>query len=118
MEITIFTKENKTADSIAHFIDFYYSLRMKHLASDLLAKGLSPEQINAAVLRAIKVAKSSGIDANQHFRPVFSGIEQQIIRDCKLSYLAYGMVLLNADAELPAVGKWQQQVLEYYMESL
>lgn len=117
MEIIIFSKEYRTADSIAHFLDFYYGLRMKHLASDLLAKGLSPRQISEAVVRTIRVAKSSGIDTGQHFRPVFSGIDKEIISDCKLSHLAYGMVLLNADAELSVVGKWQQKVLEKYLES-
>jgi len=95
---------------------FYYSLRMNHMASDLLAKGLSPKQITDAVLRAIQVGKSSGIDINRHFMPVFSGMDQEIIGDCKLSHLAYGLVLMNADVELSAVGEWQISVLKKFFE--
>jgi len=117
MEITIFTKEYKIADSIAHFMDFYYNLRLKYLASDLLEEGLSPKQINDAVVKAITVGKSSGMDIGQHFRPVFSGINQEIIRDCKLSHLGYGLVLMNADIELPTVGDFQVSVVKNYLIS-
>lgn len=114
MEMTLIKKEYKKADSIDHFMDFYYSLQMRHLASDLLYKGLSPDHIKDAVARAIKAGKSSGIDIRKHFMPVFSGIEKEIISDCKLSKLAYGLVLMNADAQLPLVGRWQVRVLEEY----
>ena len=114
MEIIIFEKEYSAADSIAHFMDFYHSLRMKYLASDLLEKGLSPKQINHAVIKAISIGKSSGIIIDQHFRPVFSGIDQEIISDCKLSQLGYGLVLMNADTELPTVGDFQVSVLRKY----
>ena len=67
MEIAIFKREYRRANSIAHFMDFYYALQMKHLASDLLEKGLSPQQIVDAVGRAIKAAESSGIDTDKHF---------------------------------------------------
>ena len=115
MEISIFHKDFSTADSIVHFIDFYYSLRMKYLASDLLAQGLTPEQISDAVVRAINIGKSSGLDIGQHFRPVFSGIEKEIISDCKLSHLAYGLVLMNADVGLPVVGDFQVSILQKYL---
>ena len=118
MEITIFTKEYRTADSIAHFMDFYYRMRMKYLASDLLGEGLSPRQINDAVVKAISVGRSSGMDIYQHFRPVFSGIDREIISDCKLSQLGYGLVLMNADTELQTVGDFQVSVLqEYFINS-
>lgn len=115
MEIIIFNKEYNYADSIAHFIDFYHSLRMKYLASDLLVEGLSPKQINDAVIKAINVGKSSGINISQHFKPVFSGIDQEIISDCKLSQLGYGLVLMNADTELQTVGNFQVSVLKKYL---
>ncbi len=112
MEITIFTNEYKPAESIVHFMDFYYSLRMKYLASDLLKQGLKPNQINEAMVRAINVGKTSGMDIGKHFRPVFSGIEKEIISDCRLSHLAYILVLMNADVELQVVGDFQVSVLQ------
>jgi hypothetical protein len=96
-------------------MDFYYSLQLKYLASDLLYQGLTPKQINDAVVRAMGIGKASGMDLYQHFRPVFSGIGNEIIRDCKLSHLAYGLVLMNADTELSIVGNFQVSVLEKYL---
>ncbi|NJB72222.1 hypothetical protein GGR42_002713 [Saonia flava] len=114
MEIAIFTKEYKTSDSIANFMDFYYSLRMRYLASDFLDKGLSPKQITDGVVQAMRAGRSSGIDLRQHFMPIFSGMNKEIIRDCKLSRLGYALVLMNADARLTEVGKWQLEVLKNY----
>lgn len=114
MEISIYNDIGRTADSIDHFMDFYYSLQMRYLASDLLDKGLSPDHISDAVVRAIRAGKSSGMDMRKHFMPVFSAINKEIIRDCKLSEMGYGLVLMNADVKIPAVGKWQTKVLEEY----
>tara|TARA_R110002167_G_scaffold54748_2_gene155939 strand:- start:913 stop:1278 length:366 start_codon:yes stop_codon:yes gene_type:complete len=115
MEISIYTLENKKMDSIANFLEFYYSFRLKHLASDLLEQGLSPTQITEAVVKAMTVGKSSGLDMDQHFRPVFTGIQKQVVSDCKLSHLAYGLVLMNADSELQVVGDFQISVLQEYI---
>ncbi|WP_273565722.1 hypothetical protein [Maribacter halichondriae] len=112
MEITLFTRECKPVDSIAHFMDFYYSLQLRYLASDLLNQGLTPKQINDAVIKAMGIGKSSGMDLRQHFRPVFSGIDKEIISDCKLSHFAYGLVLMNAVTELSFVGNFQVDVLQ------
>ena len=89
---------------------------MKYLASDLLDKGLSPKQINEAVVMAIKIANSSGIKVYKHFMPVFSGIDHYIIQDCKLSQLGYGLVLINADVNLEVVGAFQIAILKEYLK--
>lgn len=117
MELLIYNQKYEQADAIHNFMDFYHSLQMNHLASDLLEKGLSPKQISDAVIQAIKIAKASGIETNAHFKLVFSGIGQSIIQDCKLSHLGYGLVLMNADAKLPVVGEFQVDVLKRYLEN-
>lgn len=116
MELLIYKKEYDLEDSIDNFMDFYYSINMKYLASDLLDKGLATHQITDAVLKAIKIGKSSGIEIRKHFMPVFSQKGTEIIRDCKLSKLGYGLVLLNASPELLVVGKWQVSVLKKFLE--
>ena len=116
MEIVIFTKVNRS-DSIDNFMEFYYSLRMRYFASDLLNQGLTPKQISNAVVKAINVAKSSEMNIREHFKPVFSSMDNEIIRDCKLSRLAYGLVLMNAETKISAVGKWQRRVLEKFLDS-
>tara|TARA_R110000868_G_scaffold200671_1_gene448192 strand:+ start:35839 stop:36192 length:354 start_codon:yes stop_codon:yes gene_type:complete len=117
MKITIYKTVNQESDSISNFMDFYYSLKMPFLASDLITKGLSPQQIYLAINKAIKVADASGIVIKQHFKPIFSGVNQEIVHDCKLSKLAYGLVLMNADEGNSEVGKFQVNVLKeiYHM---
>lgn len=102
------------APSIDDFLEFYYCLDMKYWASDLLEKGLSPQQIHTAVSAAIKIANSSGLETRKHFKPMFSGIKQNIMQDCKLSLLGYGLVLLNADKNLSIVGTFQVGLLEEF----
>lgn len=110
--ITILQKRTYRADSIDYFLDRYYSLNMRYWASDLLEKGLSPKQINEAVIAAIKIANSSGLETRKHFKPMFSGTKEDIIQDCKLSHLGYGLVLLNADNNLSVVGTFQIDILK------
>tara|TARA_R110000751_G_scaffold104774_1_gene200365 strand:- start:568 stop:927 length:360 start_codon:yes stop_codon:yes gene_type:complete len=115
MELLIYTKTYNEADAIHNFMDMYHSLHMTHLASDLLKKGLSPDQITDAVATAIKIAKTSGIKTNKHFMPVYSGINEEIIQDCKLSHLGYGLVIMNADKNSPLVGNFQVDVLKEFL---
>ena len=118
MELAIYSSTYDMEDTIQTFMNFYHAINLNHLASDLLEKGLSANQINDAVLEAIKVAKSSGIDTNKHFMPVFSGLGHGIIQDCKLSHLGYGLVLMNADTSLPVVSEFQIDVLKGYLNTL
>jgi hypothetical protein len=117
--ITIFQKRAYHQNpSIDDFLNLYYSLSMRHLASDLLEKGLSPKQINQAVISAIKIANSSGLETRKHFKPMFSGTKQDIVKDCKLSHLGYGLVLLNADRDLSVVGMFQVGLLEEFLHKV
>lgn len=117
MEISIYRKEYNTPDAIDNFLDFYYSLHMSHLASDLLNKGLSVKQISDAVLNAIKIGKSSGVEIREHFMPVFTEVNNEIMNDCKLSHLGYGLVVMNADVNLSVVGEFQVDVLKGYLDA-
>ncbi|MDB9720968.1 hypothetical protein OAA67_03730 [Winogradskyella sp.] len=117
MELLIYSQKYEKADAIHNFMDFYHRLNMKHLASDLLDKGMSPMQISEAIIAAIKIAKVSNLETNAHFMPVFSGKDQTIIEDCKLSHLGYGLVLMNADVNLEVVGEFQVGVLTGYLEA-
>ena len=117
MDLLIYSKKYEDNDAIHNFMDFYHSLNMKHLASDLLDKGLSPKQISEAVVAAIKISNASKIETKAHFMPIFSGIHQAVIEDCKLSHLGYGLVLMNADPNLSVVCEFQIDVLQQYIEN-
>jgi hypothetical protein len=116
MQITMYNSEHQNADSIENFMEFYYGLRMNYFASDLLYNGLSPKQISEAITKAMNVAKSSKLNLREHFRPVFSSIANEVISDCKLSRLGYGLVLMNAETKLSVVGKWQLKVLARFLD--
>lgn len=116
MELLIYNQKYDQGDAILNFMDFYYAINMKHLASDLLHKGLTPIQISEAIVMAIKIANSSGIEAHKHFMPVFSGMDNDLIQDCKLSHLGYGLVLMNADVNLAVVGTFQVDVLSGFLD--
>ena len=117
MKIILQKRTYRRAPSIDDFLDIYYYLNMKYWASDLLEKGWSPQQINTAVIAAIKIANSSGLETRKHFKPMFSGIKQDIIQDCKLSLLGYGLVLLNADRNLSLVGNFQVKLLKDFFHT-
>jgi hypothetical protein len=115
MELLIYERGYKVNNFIHSFMSFYYSANMKHLASDLLDKGLSPDQISNAFSAAISVANASGLKIQRLFMPVYSGIGKEIIKDCKLSHLGYGLVLMNADPSLAVVGDFQIVILREYL---
>tara|TARA_R110002012_G_scaffold160895_1_gene322876 strand:- start:30642 stop:30992 length:351 start_codon:yes stop_codon:yes gene_type:complete len=116
MGLLIYEKKYNRANAIENFLDIYYNLQLSYLASDLLEEGLTPKQISDAVLKAIKVGKTSGLEIRQHFSPVFTGLNEEILNDCKLSKLAYGLVLLNADTSVSNVGQWQLKILKTYFD--
>ena len=117
MKTIIYKSSYETLPSISDFLDAYYCQQMDFLASDLLVKGLSPAQISDAVFTAIRVANSSHINARKHFKPMYSSIGQEIIKDCKLSHLGYGLVLMNADPKLTVVGDFQVSVLKEFLKT-
>jgi len=64
MEISIFNSTIGLVDSIAQFFDFYL-VSLKHLASDLLGQGLSPEQDHGSRGQGMTVGGSSGLEIDQ-----------------------------------------------------
>lgn len=117
MKIILHQTTYDLAPSIEDFLDRYYSVNMRYWASDLLDKGLSPKQINDAVVVAIKIASASGLEIRKHFKPMLSGTRHELIQDCRLSRLAFGLVLLNADSNLAAVGAFQLGLLEHVLRN-
>lgn len=51
--------------------------------------------------------------------PVYSGLNEQIVQDCKLSHLGgYGLVIMNADKSLPLVGSFQVDILKEFLNDV
>lgn len=117
MQLSVYSRINNPTNSIDTFMEFYYISQMKYLASDLLIKGFSNKQISTAVSKAIKIAYHSGVEIHQHFMPFYGAVTNQIIKDCKLSDLGYGLVLLNADADIALVGDFQIGLLKTFLKN-
>ena len=116
MQITIYQETQSWEESLDYFRELQYCSQMKWFASDLLEKGLSPMAITQAVQRAMRIAKTARLDIRQHFYPLYTEYRGSLVRDCKLTELAYGLVLLNAEPDNAAVAKWQVEVLQRRVE--
>ena len=112
MKITIYQETQNWEDSLEYFRELHYCSQLKWFASDLLEKGLTPAAINEAVRRAMRIAKTANLEVREHFYPLYTEYRGNLVRDCKLSELAYGLVLLNAEPDNQEVAKWQISLLE------
>jgi len=111
MEVIIYQKNYNRNESIERFFDLLYSNEMNHFASDLLHEGLSIDDIQNAINRAVLVGISSGLNIRKHFAPMYTKVNQQIFRDCKLTKVGYALVLINARPDSKVTGKWQMTVI-------
>jgi hypothetical protein len=103
-------------DSFENFRYNYFSGQMPHLASDLLDKGLTPQEIVNAVRRAMVISRTAGLDVQCHFQPLYTTYEGMLVRDCKMTSFGLALVLLNAKANLPEVASMQVEMLRCYFE--
>lgn len=111
MEVILYQNKYNTNESIESFIDLLYCSKMNYLASDLLHVGLSSSDIQDAINRALIVSINSDVKIRKHFAPMYTQVDGQVFRDCKLSEVGYSLVLLNARPDLKATGKWQMKVI-------
>jgi len=116
MEIIVFQKNENPEEALRNFQDFFYSSQMKYLASDLLQEGFSATEIGQAVLKAMTTCQITDVEVRQHFIPIITEINGTLVNDCKLSQLGYGLVLLNADGNIPMVAEWQLKVLSEFLK--
>lgn len=115
--VILFRESYDTNESFDQFLDVLFYREMQYFAGDLLEKGLGPQEIQQAVNRAMLAAETVGLEVRRHFIPVYTQFRGALMKDCKLSRLGYGMVLLNADVSNPIVANWQLQVVEHFMEA-
>jgi len=117
MELVIYNKAQRSNTTIEDFLEIFYNIQMKYLASDLFGQGLDYEDIEKAVVRAMKIAQSSGLKLNQHFKQVYSQLGTAIVKDCKLSELGYALVLINANPDNRNVAVGQLKILNVFLQS-
>ena len=99
--------------SLEHFLDMVHASQMNYWASDLLAKGLQPEEIRCAVRRAMIACTSSGEDYHRHFHLMYTSSSQGIsFDDCKMTRLGYRLTILNANPSNNYVARVQVKLAQ------
>lgn len=98
------------------FIRVLYSKSLMYRASDLMNMGLRQQDIDLAVKRALTVCKIKGHHIQHHFCPIYTSDGDKLISDCKLSKLAYALVLLNANIQNSSVASFQIEVISEYLK--
>jgi hypothetical protein len=115
MEVTIYQEIQTRNESLDHFIDLLYSSQMKFLASELLQEGLSVEDISDAVKRAVTIARTAKLNIREHFSFVYTQLNGQLVKDCKLTKLGYALVLINARPDIKLTSTLQLKLLNQYL---
>lgn len=116
MNIVLFQPNTDGSEGFESFMDALYSTRLPFLASDLLKEGFAPADIAKALRRATTICRTSGIDLREHFKPVYTHYRDGLVKDCKLSRLAYGLVLLNSRPDQGATASWQLNLLSQVLQ--
>lgn len=98
------------------FIKSLHSKNFMYRASDLMSIGMRQQDIDLAVKRALTVCKNAGHQIKHHFCPIYTADGDKLISDCKLSKLAYALVLLNANIQNSSVVSFQMEVISEYLK--
>ena len=101
MKVTVYKHNYNTNNkAIDHFLEMLYAFQMNYLASDLLKKGVSKDDISQAVREAIEVMKMANMNINQHFIPVYT----------QINGFAFKIVMLNLPPNNIFVSKLQIRI--------
>jgi len=97
MKPAVFRTRAFRSKSMDQFLEMVHSCQMRYWASDLLAKGLTPDEIRNAVRRGMMACTSSGTDYHHHFQLMYTSSSEGVsFDDCKMSRLGYQLTILNA----------------------
>lgn len=110
--IILYQPEYDLHEAIDHFMDEYHSANMRYLASDFLSEGFSPQEIILAVRKAVTICQTAGLESRRHFYPVYTQYKGSTVKDCKLSAMAYKLVLLNGPEHRRLVAEFQFKLLQ------
>ena len=116
MKIITYHREQELPDYLENFRNLYHGGSMKYLASDLLNEGISLPDIAVALKRAMMTIKVCGLEMDEHFIPVYTQIQHDIVKDCKLSRFGYALVILNTRTDNLIAAELQVEVLKKFLK--
>jgi hypothetical protein len=75
-------------------------------------------EISLAVERAMKVCSSNGYGVKEHFKPIYIADQDNhtILKDWRLSKLAYTLTVLNGNVDNIAVSCFQLELVKRYLK--
>jgi hypothetical protein len=88
-------------------------------ANSLLDIGFrSSVEVESAVERAKAVCLNSGLRVGEHFKTIFVSDDDHhtVLRDWRLSRLAYTLCILNGSSDNPLVARLQITILDTYLQ--
>lgn len=96
------------------FLNSFQERKLRYYASELRKVLALPalSYLDDALQRAMKVCRSQQLELEEHFKPVYRCEETGVVKDWKLSPLAWCLVILNADPASPEVARMQLALLK------
>ncbi|WP_136481560.1 hypothetical protein [Cognatitamlana onchidii] len=116
MNIIKYNSFNRPNKGIDYYLKSYYFSKMPYTASELLDKGVPSKDIINAVKEAIRVMVLLDVDTEKHVSKFYSQYKGLLFKDCKLSELAYALVLLNLNNETMYAANIQLTIAEYFLK--
>ena len=85
---------------------------LHHYASELLDKGLHDEaELEDALHKAMTALCAAHLPCQRHIKKVFISYGDNIRNDWRVSDLALGLIIMNADVSNPLVARLQVELL-------
>jgi hypothetical protein len=102
------------------FVRGVHERNLRYYASDIqqILGLMAFEQLEEPIRRAMQVCRSEGLQADDHFKPVYRCKESNTLRDWKLSTLGYCLVMLNCNPVHPTVARMQMALVRKGVEGL
>lgn len=99
--------------SIELFLEMLTEKELNFYADTLENVYTSTDELNSAVVKAIRICQSMGLPLNEHFKAVYlyDNDAHSVRRDWKLSKLAYYLSIINGNPANPIVGRMQIELL-------
>ena len=101
--------------SYEEFKQLMFDIELSYLASELLNYGfISPNEIEEAVNRAVRICKTAGLNIKKNFKPIYVYKNGDIVCDWRLSALGRKLVFLNANSDNPFVARLQIELVSNF----
>jgi hypothetical protein len=99
----------KIHDSIDEFEEMLHHIEFTHSTGQLALAGLTPDDIDAAVGKAMKICRLNGIDPSEHFNSLYIFDEKNGDTYCewRMTDQGFALAIINAAHTNTAIAHWQ-----------